>query len=233
MKIGIKAGESLSFGIKLPDAYDVSDLVDLTLKIGNSIFWRYGIELEATADVRIFRAALNSQQTARMNGRYAVEIGLADVGFGRKVELVASLEVERSNGFGLNAVNGGINYMFELTEVSADVITIETQLMAALRGYSAYDIAVQEGFTGTQAEWLASITASSLIVTVAVAGKGNGDIITHGLGANLRIITFYDDADSGRQRNDFFANGQTLTQFTLNNDFTNDKYTGTLLCVKY
>lgn len=67
---------------------------------------------------------------------------------------------------------------------------------------------------------------------INITSKGNGDTITHGYGFRFRIVTFYDSNDGSRQKNIFFASNQTTTTFLLNNDFDNDKYSGTLLCVK-
>lgn len=67
---------------------------------------------------------------------------------------------------------------------------------------------------------------------INITDKGNGDTITHGFGFRFRIVSFYDSNDGSRQKNIFFASNQTTTTFLLNNDFDNDKYSGTLLCVK-
>lgn len=67
---------------------------------------------------------------------------------------------------------------------------------------------------------------------IDITSKGNGDTISHGYGFRFRIVSFYDSNDGSRQKNIFFASNQSTTTFLLNNDFTNDKYSGTLLCVK-
>jgi hypothetical protein len=70
-KIEVKAGESVTFGIRLPVDYDIAKLVDLTLKIGTNLYWRLGDELLGTADVRVFRAELDSAISARVSGKFA------------------------------------------------------------------------------------------------------------------------------------------------------------------
>jgi hypothetical protein len=229
-KIEVKAGESVTFGIRLPVDYDIAKLVDLTLKIGTNLYWRLGDELLGTADVRVFRAELDSAISARVSGKFAVEIGITDAGFGRKISQVADVQFGQTNGFATEAVNDGIDYLFDLAAISAATITADVQLLSAIRGYSAFEIAVQNGYPGTEAEYTAD---NNKLVTVAIMEKGGGDIITHTHGATLRVITFWDDNDSGRQRNDFYAASATLNTFTLKNDFSNTKLTGTLLCVKY
>ena len=67
---------------------------------------------------------------------------------------------------------------------------------------------------------------------IEIVNKGNGDTITHGYGFRFRIVTFFDGLDNTRQKNIFFATNQSTTDFILNNDFDDDKYSGTLLCVK-
>ena len=39
-----------------------------------------------------------------------------------------------------------------------------------LRGYSAYEIAVQNGFTGSEEEWLASLVSSGLPDSIVLDG---------------------------------------------------------------
>ena len=54
----------------------------------------------------------------------------------------------------------------------------DAQLQAEVtlfRGYSAYEIAVQHGFEGTEADWLASLNATSATVN-GQSRDENGDI---------------------------------------------------------
>lgn len=52
--------------------------------------------------------------------------------------------------------------------------TINTDICHILRGYSAYEIAVQNGFTGTEEEWLDSLVSSGLPDKITLDG-GNAD----------------------------------------------------------
>lgn len=52
--------------------------------------------------------------------------------------------------------------------------TITTDICHILRGYSAYEIAVQNGFTGTEEEWLDSLVSSGLPDKITLDG-GNAD----------------------------------------------------------
>lgn len=48
--------------------------------------------------------------------------------------------------------------------------TIVTNVRQILRGYSAYEIAVQNGFTGSEEEWLASLVSSGLPDSLVLDG---------------------------------------------------------------
>ena len=58
--------------------------------------------------------------------------------------------------------------------VSETASTINTDICHILRGYSAYEIAVQNGFTGTEEEWLDSLVSSGLPDKITLDG-GNAD----------------------------------------------------------
>ena len=75
--------------------------------------------------------------------------------------------------------------------------------------------------------------AASNVFTINIENKGNNDAITHNYSSNLRVLTFYNSDDGNRQMNSFFADNITTGGFTLKNDFSNDKFNGTLICVKY
>ena len=74
---------------------------------------------------------------------------------------------------------------------------------------------------------------SDKIFFVNIGELGNNDVVVHNRGGAARIICFYNDDDNGRQRHDFYATNNNSNSFTLRNDFTDNKFTGTLLCVKY
>lgn len=145
------------------------------------------------------------------------------------------------------------------------------------RGLSNYEIAVNNGFVGTEAEWLAETEEAKLaaiaaadsasadaiataadrvavasdkdavtqikedieaiysnpMVIINITNKGNGDTIVHNLGSNLMVSFLRNSDDENRKLYDFFESSVTTTQFVLRNDFTNDKFNGQLLCVKY
>ena len=51
--------------------------------------------------------------------------------------------------------------------------TIEYNIRQILQGYSAYDIAVQNGFEGTEEEWLASLQSGGELLKVTCIDGGN------------------------------------------------------------
>lgn len=75
----------------------------------------------------------------------------------------------------------------ETAETLATIASGGTSAVAAVigpQGGSAYDIAVQEGFTGTEAEWLASLASGGLAVSPAI---GN---IMEALPDGLAVLTY-------------------------------------------
>lgn len=48
--------------------------------------------------------------------------------------------------------------------------TVTANIRQILRGYSAYEIAVQHGFEGTEEEWLASLVSSGLPDNIVLDG---------------------------------------------------------------
>lgn len=74
--------------------------------------------------------------------------------------------------------------------------------------------------------------ATKDIYNIEITEKGNGDLINHGYPIRLKIISFYDANDNGRNKNIFFNTLQNINNFILNCNFNENKYTGTLVCTK-
>lgn len=83
-----------------------------------------------------------------------------------------------------------------------------------------------------QSQRLSGTTFATNTFTINLVNKGNGDLISHDLNYQVRIVTFYNDGDGGRQMNDFWSNTILTNSFVLKNDFTNDKFSGKLVVVK-
>lgn len=83
-----------------------------------------------------------------------------------------------------------------------------------------------------QSQRLSGTTFASNTFVINLVNKGNGDLITHDLNYQVRIVTFYNDSYSGRQMNDFWSNTILANSFILKNDFTNDKFSGKLVVVR-
>lgn len=83
-----------------------------------------------------------------------------------------------------------------------------------------------------QTQRLSGTTFASNTFLITIVNKGNGDTISHALNYQVKIVTFYDDADNGRQKNDFWSDNILTDSFVLKNDFTNDKFSGKLVVVR-
>jgi hypothetical protein len=231
--ITIKRGDSFTVSVELPAEYDVSGLTGLLIAIEtlNPINLIAG----ATANPRIFRGELSSALTNTLTGRYRLNLTLIDAVFGARMVHAETITSELTLGNASNETNDGIDYAITV-EMVANTFTATASLLNLTRGYSAFDVAVQNGFDGNENDWLTSLIAgggSAAIVIIQIDEKGNDDVITHSANSTLLVINFFDDNDGGRHKDVFYATAQTLSTFELKNDFDNDKYTGKLLCVKY
>jgi len=47
------------------------------------------------------------------------------------------------------------------SEVGTDTVSLQSEIAEALRGYSAYEIAVRQGYEGTEEEWVKSLSQAS------------------------------------------------------------------------
>jgi hypothetical protein len=228
-------GESVTITLVFSDTYDVVNLTSLKCFIDTI---QQPITPIPTDNPRVFRVELGSQVTKRLGSSVKMEFEILDVVMGYKRSESVMLSPAIATGQPTtNAFNTGSDATVNLI-FTENGITTDVTLGYILRGFSAYEIAVRAGFAGTESQWLTSITNANvtdgLIVAIDISEKGNGEVVAHAKNSNLRILTFYDDNDNGRQRNDFYASTPISTsQFTLSNDFSNDKFTGTLLCVKY
>lgn len=83
-----------------------------------------------------------------------------------------------------------------------------------------------------QSQRFSGTTFASNTFVINLVNKGNGDLINHDLNYRLRIVTFYNDGDGGRQMNDFWSDDILTNSFVLKNDFTDDKFSGKLVVVK-
>jgi hypothetical protein len=124
---------------------------------------------------------------------------------------------------------GGTTASVTVSSAAADKAAAAASAVAA----SASESAASASAIAAASSAVTAAVAVSDTIMLDITSKGNGDAIPHSSEATLRVVSFWDSDDGGRQSNVFYSSSQTTTQFTLNNDFTNDKYNGTLLCIKY
>ena len=225
------SGSSYSIGFKFPEDYDMYRLQNLICKIGSYDSW-YITDLDSTDDARILVLKVPGSVTDMFSGRHQLAIQIVDENLGSLILAPTDILFEKTNNFTpLPLKHDGIDLLISL-EIKDGQFEVTYSVLKVMRGFSAYDIALEQGFVGTKEEWLLSLRGD-ILVMIPITAKGNGDVITHDKESNLRILTMFNDDDEGRSYGAFYASESSLTQFTLKNDFTDDKFNGSLLCVKY
>lgn len=74
--------------------------------------------------------------------------------------------IESQNGFNNEATSEVIDAALVFF-IDVDTITTQVELATVMRGYSAYEIAVQNGYSGTESEWNASVNSNRLAAEAA------------------------------------------------------------------
>lgn len=226
MKLQIQKGESCTIACKITTEYEVSDLI---ISVGQTNFTLSSNQIEL--DVDTYRLKLSSEFTKTLSGAVQVifSVKTDELGIRKTSPSDFIFTVLNNNQFSDNSKSELNSALIEITLEDGGITTNAT-LGQIFRGYNNYELAVQNGFTGSLQEYLASLNQ---LVLIDISSKGNNDVITHNVGSLMRVLTFYNDSDSGRQMMDFYASNIQANSFTLKNDFTEDKFNGQLLCIKY
>jgi hypothetical protein len=227
----VSSGSSYSIGIMLPAGYRIASLTNIICKIGDSYSWHLDADM-VTLDERTVMLSVGADVTSALNGRLRLEIQIIDDTLGSLILNPVDLIFSPTNNFTpVLAKRIGFDLLFEL-EIVDNYFQVKHTILRALRGLSTFDVALENGFVGTQPEWLLSLRGDILVI-LPLVNKGANDVIPHDKDSKLRVLALFNDDDEGRSYNGFYAANATLTEFTLMNDFNNDKFNGSLLCLKY
>jgi hypothetical protein len=166
----IVRGDTLTIGVTFPNDYDPARIENITVAIqGRQVASLAEESIFATQSPRIFLVKLSSNVTKQFNGGVSLTIAVKD----------SILKVKHSKPIGL--------YFFESPFVVADTslkdtpdmnvtvaitdagLTTSVLLATIYHGYSAYEIAVQNGFVGTEQQWITAVESNRTLAQAAAA----------------------------------------------------------------
>lgn len=161
--ITIPRGQSFSFKIILP-SNKMSQVQDIVVYCGNKeVASKTDNTVISTIDNNVFFVQLTSNFTQKLIGPYDIitaidysDIGVIKVEKGDALQLIVE---ENTNFFSNASTSNATSATITITIVDNELVQNVT-LATIYRGYSAYEIAVQNGFEGTEQEWLDSLQGS-------------------------------------------------------------------------
>jgi hypothetical protein len=149
----IYQGKSLTILFILNDEYDVSRIELLEVYIGTRVF-------PHTLVGSVVRCELSSNDTARLSGSVNVSLSLDDSVLGVLKSEINTIEVKYTNAGSHNeSVNTGVDISIPITISENNLVVggATYNYVKGEKGDSAYQVAVDNGFVGTESEWLLSL----------------------------------------------------------------------------
>lgn len=159
-KLIISQGDSTTIAIILPED-KMNQVEDVVVYVGNKAVARKSDNTLITTNVNnVFQVNLSSSFTQGLLNevKVIVAVDYSDLGV-RKVSESNCLQLivkNNNNQFSNESVSSAIDATITITIVDNELVQNVT-LATIYRGYSAYEIAVQNGFEGTEQEWLDSL----------------------------------------------------------------------------
>lgn len=163
----INNGDSITFAFKLTGV-EAADILNLEFAIGNNSYTLANGKLEQSEnDPLLFYIYMMSKDTFCLNGNYPISVAIntAELGVLKK-NLVGNLAVVKTNTkMNLPVPTQIITATYDFT-VNANGIIVDEFLATIAKGEpgkSAYQVALDNGFVGTEAEWLDSLKQKNFI----------------------------------------------------------------------
>lgn len=142
----IRRGESLSIAFTLPQDYDTARINELEIVVGSKVY-------PHTIVNQLITVKLTSNDTSKLSGYQAITVMLDDTLLGvRKLE-VGTINVSSTYsryGSESTSLNDTIVVVLTITET---IISVSSVLYDYFRCKSAYELAVEGGYTGTEEEF--------------------------------------------------------------------------------
>lgn len=156
----ISGGDTLTIAINLP-AGRMDYVEDAVVTVRHTVFSISESTLAPTAQANVFLLKLSSQFTAPMAGgtfRVGVAVDYNDLGvvhLAHDKELIIRVGDTASSYYN-ESISDTIRATISLT-IPEGVLEATHELINIVKGASAYDIALSNGFVGTEQEWLDSL----------------------------------------------------------------------------
>lgn len=162
----VKQGESFTFTLNFPSNYDTSRIAKLTAFLGGAEVGDLGKSTITPLNDSCFRLQLRSSRTALLKGDYAFQVAVEDEIIGVKKTTPVLISFTTSNNTTSSAaVNSGSDVLLKVNILTPGVVA-NAELANVYRGYSNYDIAKKNGYTGTEQQWINSVDSARIVTQV-------------------------------------------------------------------
>ncbi|UBM58231.1 hypothetical protein LAG90_15615 [Marinilongibacter aquaticus] len=219
--IKIFRGKSLSILLVFGDDYPIDRLQDVVVSLNNTIIGSLVEEtVLVTDDARAFRVELTSDRTYSLARRYNLQVNIIDSELGNYFFTPELIEFVPSSGQHNAAVNSGSDITLNLNFTEG---VIEAKEALYFRGFSAYEIAKRNGFSGTEDEF-ASFYLGSISKNFAGVNLIDNDAFVHNMNSSKIDVQFFDI--HGRKVNtiDWEPEGTTAIRVYTQEPFAGDVF---------
>lgn len=139
-------GESLSILVTFPESYDMARVEDLEIVVGAHI-------CEHTISSQTAIVRLKSEQTQRFMGVQELAISVQDSVIGVYKILAGQIQFDSIRSRYNSEADSDVYGIIVMLSVSETAITVEDVLYNYINGKSAFQLAVEGGYTGTEEEF--------------------------------------------------------------------------------
>lgn len=151
--IVVQRGESQTYQFKVNG---VSDLVDLSIYIGNFKFSLQNADLTDLGN-SLYELKLSGEQTNLMKGQLSVSCAIESPTIGiRKIDRILVADYQTSNASKTTSATTSLIDALIVLDATTETVSVDSVLFTTLKGVdgkSAYEIAVENGFQGTEAQF--------------------------------------------------------------------------------
>lgn len=157
--INVIASDSYTLGIKIDTTYDINRLSNIKIYVGpKRAPFANATLLSGTSYPNYYRFQMSSAFTRNLTGLHQITGTVIDTEFGQRSYILGYINFVKtaSSGSGVLA-NPGVDVEYTLNPNLSYALS-STILNDLAKGKSAYEVALENGFEGSQAEWLASFT---------------------------------------------------------------------------
>ena len=225
-------GDTLTVGIAFASDYDPSRIEDIAVAINGKRVGRLSDDtIEATANPRLFLLKLTSSITRQYSGDVLFTVAVTDEQLRVKHSPPITVPFTYSPYASIDATKSNVTDITINVEIEDAGLVANVTLATIYRGYSAYEIAVQNGFVGTVTEWEESLRTPS--VSVVITNATDGQVITHNL--NGAVKGFFFDADGDEDTSVRFKKNNAnsvLLDLPIFDEIINPTISGTAYFIK-